>query len=139
MLDPQLALFDLSAQARLAGCVRLQTQAGATMIPNMTATATATATEPITPTTDTLSTNGHSSYAPLSSVWTGSDGELIEAMLKFYAVIAPGPILDATHNAGRFWKGSKRKVVSMDIDPQHNRMVGDVSSHRRWQPVTGKG
>ena len=59
-------------------------------------------------------------YSPLSSVWEGSDGDLIEAMLAFYATIKPEPILDATYNAGRMWKGSKRKVVSMDIDPQHN-------------------
>ena len=59
------------------------------------------------------------SYAPLSSVWDGSDGELIEEMLSFYPVIDPHPILDATHNSGRFWAGSGREVVSMDIDPQH--------------------
>lgn len=65
--------------------------------------------------------NGHvSTYQPLSSVWQGSDGELLEAMMNFYPTIAPEPILDATYNAGRFWKGSKRRVVSMDIDPQYN-------------------
>ena len=58
-------------------------------------------------------------YVPLSSVWEGTDGALIEAMLAFYATIKPEPILDATYNSGRFWVGSKRKVVSMDIDPQH--------------------
>lgn len=62
-------------------------------------------------------------YAPLSSVWEGNDGELIEAMLEFYASIPPEPILDSTYNAGRFWKNSKREVVSMDIDPQHNPML----------------
>lgn len=66
-----------------------------------------------------LFTNGTSGYEPLSSVWQGSDGELIEAMLEFYATIPPEPILDSTYNSGRFWKGSKREVVSMDIDPQH--------------------
>jgi hypothetical protein len=65
-------------------------------------------------------------YAPLSSVWEGSDGDLLEAMFEFYAVIRPEPILDATYNAGRFWKGSKRRVVSMDIDPQyHTDIAGD--------------
>ena len=65
-------------------------------------------------------------YAPLSSVWEGSDGELIDAMLEFYPSIPPEPILDATYNAGRFWRGSSRDVVSMDIDPQHKPMiVGD--------------
>jgi hypothetical protein len=62
-------------------------------------------------------------YSPLSSVWEGSDGELLEAMFAFYATIPPEPILDATYNAGRFWKNSTRRVVSMDIDPQHNPMI----------------
>ncbi|VAX39478.1 hypothetical protein MNBD_PLANCTO03-1314 [hydrothermal vent metagenome] len=65
-------------------------------------------------------------YKPLSSVWDGNDGELLEAMLRFYPSINPDPILDATHNAGRFWKGSTRRVVSMDIDPKHQPdIVGD--------------
>src|SRR4028119_1480240 len=62
-------------------------------------------------------------YEPLSSVWQGSDGDLIEAMLNFYPTISPEPILDATFNAGRFWKGSKRQIVSMDIDPQYRPMI----------------
>lgn len=81
--------------------------------------------------------NGKSSYAPLSSVWEGSDGDLIEAMLEFYSTIVPEPILDSTYNSGRFWKQSTRHVVSMDIDPRHNptylcdnrNMVGVPSSH----------
>jgi hypothetical protein len=60
-------------------------------------------------------------YEPLSSVWEGADGDLLEAMFKFYAAIRPEPILDATFNAGRFWKGSTREVVSMDIDRPTNR------------------
>src|SRR5438552_175921 len=65
-------------------------------------------------------------YEPLSSVWEGSDGDLIEAMLAFYSTIKPEPILDATYNAGRFWKVSSRDVWSMDIDPQHKpRIVAD--------------
>src|SRR5436853_643214 len=72
------------------------------------------------------SENGASSYEPLSSIWEGSDGELLEAMFKFYATIPPEPILDATHNTGRFWKGSNRRVVSMDIDPQYKpEIIGD--------------
>ena len=55
-------------------------------------------------------------YEPLSSVWEGSDGELIEQMLNFYPTIEPEPILDATCNAGRFWRRSTRKVVLMDIE-----------------------
>jgi len=90
-----------------------------------------------TPLVETLPRNGASSYEPLSSVWERSDGELLEAMLKFYATIPPEPILDATYNAGRFWKGSKRRIVSMDIDPQYepdivcdNREMPGVRSRR---------
>jgi hypothetical protein len=61
-------------------------------------------------------------YEPLSSVWEGNDGDLIEAMLNFYPTIPPEPILDSTYNAGRFWKDSKRQIISMDIDPQHEPM-----------------
>ncbi len=65
-------------------------------------------------------------YQPLSSIWEGGDGELIEQILKFYPSILPEPILDATYNTGRFWKRSTRKIISMDIDPKHKPMiVGD--------------
>ena len=65
-------------------------------------------------------------YAPLSSVWEGSDKDLLEAIFAFYPSISVEPILDATHNGGRFWKGSARRVVSMDIDHRHKPMiVGD--------------
>ena len=64
-----------------------------------------------------------SQYSPLSSVWDGTDGDLLDAMFAFYPTIDPEPILDATHNAGRFWKGSNRAVVSMDIDPNHEPMI----------------
>ena len=77
-------------------------------------------------------TNG---YEPISSVWEGNDADLIEEMLQFYPVIPPDRILDATYNAGRFWKGSPRPVVSMDIDPRHqpdivadNRKMPDVKT-----------
>jgi hypothetical protein len=80
-----------------------------------------------------LSPNGASGYEPLSSIWEGSDGDLIEAMLKFYATITPEPILDATYNAGRFWKGSSRQVVSMDIDSQHKPMI--VGDNRKMKGV----
>lgn len=67
-----------------------------------------------------------SRYAPLSSVWEGSDGDLLEEMLRFYPSIPPEPILDATYNRGRFWRGSSRSVVSMDINPAFSPMiVGD--------------
>ena len=65
-------------------------------------------------------------YAPLSSVWEGNDADLLERMFGFYASVPVEPILDATYNYGRFWKGSARRVVSMDIDPRYKPMiVGD--------------
>ena len=65
-------------------------------------------------------------YQPLSSIWEGNDADLLERMFGFYAAVPVEPILDATHNAGRFWRGSTRRVVSMDIDPRHTPMiVGD--------------
>ena len=62
-------------------------------------------------------------YSPISSVWEGNDVDLIENMLRFYPSIAPEPILDATYNRGRFWKGSTRQVVSMDINPKFEPMI----------------
>ncbi len=62
-------------------------------------------------------------YAPLSSVWEGNDATLLERMFSFYASIDVEPILDATYNVGRFWKGSTRNVISMDIDPRHKPMI----------------
>jgi hypothetical protein len=68
-----------------------------------------------------------STYVPISSVWEGSDSELLEAIFNFYPTIPPEPILGATYNTGRIWKGSRRNVVSTDIDPQYNPMiVGDI-------------
>ncbi len=64
-----------------------------------------------------------SKYDAISSVWERSDGELLEAMLSFYPTISPEPILDATYNAGRFWKDSARDVWSMDIDPRYKPMI----------------
>jgi hypothetical protein len=63
-------------------------------------------------------------YEPLSSVWYGEDdAELLERMLCFYPRKQPRDILDATVNGGRFWRGSRRKVVGVDIDPRHNPTV----------------
>jgi hypothetical protein len=62
-------------------------------------------------------------YAPLSSVWQGSDADLLEAIFGFYPAIPPEPILDATYNSGRFWRGSKRDVWSMDMDPSFRPMI----------------
>jgi SAM-dependent methyltransferase len=66
------------------------------------------------------------SYQPLPSVWHGSDAELLETMLEFYPKQRPKLILDATLNSGRFWVGSRRKVVGLDIDPKYRpRVVAD--------------
>ena len=70
-------------------------------------------------------------YNAISSIWTGSDADLIEEMLGFYPVIPPEPILDATYNAGRFWRESTRYVVSMDIDPRYNP---DIVADNREMP-----
>lgn len=65
-------------------------------------------------------------YRPLSSVWYGTDAELLEAMLRFYPRRPPRKILDATYNVGRFWKGSTRKVIGLDINPKFRpTVVGD--------------
>ena len=72
-------------------------------------------------------------YAPISSVWEGTDGELLEAMFDFYPTIDPEPILDASYNTGRIWKGSSRNVVSMDIDPKYKPMI--VCDNRKMTGV----
>lgn len=65
-------------------------------------------------------------YEPLPSIWDGSDAELLEKMLRFYPKKTPKKILDATVNAGRFWVGTKRKIVGLDIDPKYKpTVVGD--------------
>lgn len=67
-----------------------------------------------------------SGYHPLPSVWHGNDADLLEMMLGFYPAKEPKDILDATVNAGRFWKKSKRRIVGLDLDPQHNPdVLGD--------------
>lgn len=73
-------------------------------------------------------------YQPISSVWTGSDAELLDEMLDFYPVIEPSPILDATHNTGRMWRGTAHEVVSMDIDP---RCRPDILADNREMPGVG--
>ncbi len=63
-------------------------------------------------------------YAPLNSVWYGEDdAELIEQLLSFYPHREPKLILDATVNGGRFWRGSGRPVIGLDIAPQHGPAV----------------
>lgn len=65
-------------------------------------------------------------YQPLPSVWDGEDADLIERMLTFYPHKRPKRILDATVNGGRFWRGTKRKIVGLDIALAHRpSVVGD--------------
>ena len=72
------------------------------------------------------STKPKRTYAPLPSIWTGDDAELLELMLDFYPRSKPRKILDATVNSGRFWRDSTRPVTGLDIDPRHKPdMVGD--------------
>jgi len=67
-----------------------------------------------------------STYEPLPSVWYGTDADLLEKMLDFYPKRRPKLILDATVNAARFWIGSRRKFVGLDIDAAHRPdVVGD--------------
>jgi SAM-dependent methyltransferase len=61
----------------------------------------------------------HQHYQPLASVWEGTDAELLEKMLNFYPRNPPELILDATVNIGRFWKGSKRPVIGIDLNQNH--------------------
>jgi hypothetical protein len=59
-------------------------------------------------------------YRPLDSVWYGEeDSLLIEQVLRFYPHREPRLILDATVNGGRFWRGSARTIIGLDIDPRH--------------------
>jgi SAM-dependent methyltransferase len=66
-------------------------------------------------------------YRPLDSVWHGGDAALLEQMLRFYPRTAPATILDATVNGGRFWRGSGRRVVGLDIERRHRPAV--VADH----------
>jgi len=60
------------------------------------------------------------------SVWEGEDPELLEQMLGSYPRKTPRRILDATANRGRFWRGSKRRVIGLDINPEFGPdVVGD--------------
>ena len=55
-------------------------------------------------------------YQMLPSVWEGTDAALLERMLDFYPRTQPQRILDATVNMGRFWEGTHRPVIGMDIE-----------------------
>jgi len=73
----------------------------------------------LTPVPDDHAEQVRQVYEPLASVWDGTDAELLERMLDFYPQTRPHVILDATVNAGRFWQGSNRPVIGMDIDPAY--------------------
>jgi len=68
-------------------------------------------------------------YAPIESVWEGEDAELIERLLRFYPRKTPRRILDATINGGRFWRGSKRSVVGIDIERAHKPAIVADNTH----------
>lgn len=70
-------------------------------------------------------------YETLPSVWFDSDAELLERMLDFYPRKSPNLILDATVNGGRFWEGSNRRVIGLDIDARHRP---DVAADNRRMP-----
>ena len=64
-----------------------------------------------------------SQYTPLGSVWNGEDAELLERLLTLYPRKSPRKILDATVNGGRFWRGTSRKVIGIDIEPCHRPAI----------------
>ncbi len=72
-------------------------------------------------------------YRPLPSIWEGEDAELIERMLRFYPRKRPKRILDATMNVGRFWRGSHRCVIGLDIAPRYRpSIVGNNMQMPFW-------
>ena len=64
-----------------------------------------------------------SKYEPLASIWSGDDAELLEKLLDFYPRKRPKRILDATVNGGRFWRGSNRPVIGIDIEGRHRPAI----------------
>lgn len=62
-------------------------------------------------------------YNPLASIWYGADSEILEKMICFYPRKRPKRILDATVNGGRFWRGSKRKIIGLDNEVSHRPSV----------------
>ncbi len=64
-----------------------------------------------------------STYHPLASVWDGEDAALLERMLDFYPKRKPRRILDTTVNGGRFWRGTKRKIIGIDVEIKHRPSV----------------
>ena len=76
-----------------------------------------------TPASYQIQTTSERKYVPLGSVWEGADSELLERLLDLYPRERPEWILDATLNGGRFWRGSNRPVVGMDIQGKHRPQV----------------
>jgi len=71
-------------------------------------------------------TSPETRYRLLPSAWEGEDCDLLELMLNFYPHKPPERILDATVNGGRFWRGGRRAVIGMDINPRFQPdVVGD--------------
>ena len=69
---------------------------------------------------------GRATYRPLPSIWSGDDAELLERMLRFYPRRPPRRIVDVTVNVGRFWRGSRRRVLGMDIESRYSpSLIGD--------------
>ena len=75
-------------------------------------------------------------YEPIPSVWEGPDDELLERMLQFYPKHPPERILDATVNKGRFWRGSSRPVLGMDIDARHRPHVLGTGANMPFKSET---
>ena len=75
-------------------------------------------------------------YEPIPSVWEGADDKLLERMLQFYPGQPPERILDATVNRGRFWRGSTRPVLGMDIESRHRPDVLATGSNMPFKPDT---
>jgi hypothetical protein len=75
---------------------------------------------------DRRSPAGTVTYRPLPSIWPGDDAELLERMLRFYPRHRARRVVDVTVNLGRFWRGSKRRVLGMDIESRYSpSVVGD--------------
>jgi SAM-dependent methyltransferase len=74
-------------------------------------------------------------YHPIPSVWGGTDAELLERMLEFYPRKPPRLILDATMNSGRFWLGSDRRVIGLDVNAAFRP---HVVADNRLMPFTAR-
>ena len=66
-----------------------------------------------------------------TSVWEGSDAELLRWAIPLYFPNAPAPppILDATYGSGRFWKGTTWRVEGLDILP-----TGSIRANNQMIP-----